>query len=169
MGFEDMLQIAVIGDSEADKKALEIAEEVGKLLAQKGVIVLSGGRGGVMEAVFKGAKANKGTTVGILPGPEKSEANIYTDITIVTNMGWTRNSLIQLSSDGVIVIGGKAGTLCEIAFAWMYGKPIVALPSAGGWGAKLAGTKIDERRSDRIESAHSPQQAVERLLEILEK
>ena len=80
-----MIQIAVIGDSEADEKSQELAEEVGRLLAENGVVVLSGGRGGVMEATFKGVKNGNGTTVGILPSGDKSEANPYTDITIVTN------------------------------------------------------------------------------------
>ncbi|MHA1917990.1 MAG: TIGR00725 family protein [Candidatus Ranarchaeia archaeon] len=164
-----MYQIAIIGDSEASDKVLSAAEEIGELLAKEKVCTLSGGRSGVMEAAFKGAKKNGGLTVAILPTNDKGEANNFSDVKIVTNMGWTRNSIIQLSADGVIVIGGRSGTLSEIAFAWMYDKPIVALVSAGGWGEKLAGTKIDDRRTDVIEIANTPQEAVSKILSLLQK
>ena len=103
-----------------------------------------------MKASFKGCDKAGGLNLAIIPSTDKSEANDYSHIIIPTGMGWTRNSIIALTADVVVAIGGKSGTLSEIAFAWMYGKPIVAVLGFGGWSEKLAGEKIDDRRVDFI-------------------
>ena len=159
-------QIGVIGDSECNKSGeCEFAEKLGEELGKLGVIVLSGGKGGIMEAVFRGAKKGGGLTVAILPSSEKSEANVFSDIVIPTGMGWTRNSIVALSSDLIIAIGGKSGTLSELAFSWMYGKPIIAVVGFGGWSEKLAGKKIDDRRDDFI----YPCDSVECVIDVTRK
>ncbi len=122
-----MRQVAVIGSSAAkpEEEEYKIAYELGKEIAKRGLVVVCGGRSGVMEAVCKGAKEAKGLTVGILPSYEGEEANPYVDIKIRTGMNWNRNPLVVASGDVVIAIGGNWGTLSEIAYALILGKPII--------------------------------------------
>ena len=163
------IQVAIIGDSETTADNLKIAEEIGRELARRGCIVVCGGLGGVMEAACKGAREEKGITVGILPSTWMSDANPYCLIRIPTGLQWTRNSLVTLAADGVIILGGKAGTLTEIAYSWVYKKPLVAVQACGGWGAKLGGTNLDDRRDKPILLAKSGKEAVELLLEWIHK
>ncbi len=86
--------ISVIGNSSCDKDIYKIAEEVGKLIAEKGGVLITGGLGGVMEAASKGAKEAGGTTVGILPDFSKEDANRYVDIPIT---GFPSFSAIAIS------------------------------------------------------------------------
>lgn len=106
------------------------AEELGKGIAERGHILICGGRGGVMEAACKGAKEEGGTTIGILPSSDRSEGNEYLDYSIVTNLGIMRNSLVVLNGDLVVAIDGGYGTLSEIAIATKYRKRILGL---GTW------------------------------------
>ncbi len=129
------------GDPAADTDAL--AYEVGRLLAEAGAIVVCGGLGGVMEAACRGAKQAGGTTVGLLPGQDRSHANPYVDVAIPTGMGEMRNALIVRSADAVIAIGGGWGTLSEVALAMKTGTTVVTL---GSWDLPEAG-------------GHSPQPA----------
>jgi uncharacterized protein (TIGR00725 family) len=119
--------IGVIGAGRADEELLKIAEEVGRFLAKEGVIVITGGLGGVMEAVSRGAYLEGGITVGILPTLRKEDANPYVKIPIPTGLGEMRNSLIVRASDVLIAIGGEYGTLSEIAFALKTGKKVVGI------------------------------------------
>lgn len=119
--------IAVIGGGTCTKEAAAIAEQTGRLLAEQGAIVLCGGLGGVMEAVAKGAKANGGTTVGILPGADPAAANAYIDIPLATGLGEMRNFMIVRAAQALIAIGGGAGTLSELALAQRLGRPVVGL------------------------------------------
>lgn len=153
--------IGVIGSSKADKEEMKFARSLGEEIAKRGYVLLTGGRGGVMRAACRGAKKKGGLTVGILPSGNKSEANKFTDIVIPSRMGSTRNSLNALTADYIIAVGGGAGTLTEIVYAWLYGKPILATRKFGGWAKKLAGKRIDEKRSDKIVSFASPNDALE--------
>lgn len=119
--------IGIIGAGKANKELLKLAEEAGRLLAQEGVIVVTGGLGGVMEAACRGAYINGGITVGILPTDRKEDANTYVKIPIPTGMGEMRNSLIVRASDILIAIGGGYGTLSEIALALKTGKKVIGL------------------------------------------
>src|SRR5437667_2551146 len=119
--------IAVIGGSTCTTEQTAIAEETGRLLAQRGAIVVCGGLGGVMEAAAKGAKANGGTTVGILPGADPAAANAHIDVPLATGLGEMRNFLIVRTAHALIAIGGGVGTLSEIALAQRIGKPVVGL------------------------------------------
>jgi len=157
--------VTIIGDSEtSNEKELKFAEKLGEKLAEKGYIILTGGRGGIMEAVSRGAKKVGGITVAILPSTDKKEANLYIDIAIPTGIGWARNQIVVLSADVVIAIGGKSGTLSEIAYAWMYNKPIIAIRGFGGWSEKVSGLRIDDRRKDII----LPASSIDEVLAILE-
>ena len=162
--------VTIIGDSDTrNKEELEFAETLGIKLAQKGFLVLTGGRGGVMEAVCRGVKKAGGITIGIIPDEKASGANPYVDIVIPTGLGWLRNVINVLAASIVIAIGGKSGTLSEIAFAWMYGKPIIAVSGFSGWSEKLAGKRLDDRREDIIYSAKSVDEVIRKIEEILQE
>lgn len=121
------LIIAVIGGSTCSEKEALAAEETGRLLAEHGAIVVCGGLGGVMEAAARGAQANGGTTVGILPGTDPTAASAYIDVPLATGLGEMRNFLIVRAAHALIAIGGGVGTLAEIALAQRVGKPVVGL------------------------------------------
>jgi uncharacterized protein (TIGR00725 family) len=119
--------ISVIGAGTCSKGIYSIAEEVGKGVAQKGAILVTGGLGGVMEAASKGAKEAGGTVIGILPGFNKDEANRYVTIPITTGLSHARNVIVARSADAVIAVSGEYGTLSEIAIALKLGKPVVGI------------------------------------------
>ncbi len=121
--------IGIIGGSDAPEGILELAEQVGSLVATRGCVLVCGGLGGVMEAAAKGAKMAGGLTVGILPGSSRSDANPHIDIAIATNMGHARNAIIAHTCDALIAIGGRYGTLSEIGFGLALGKRVVSLES----------------------------------------
>ncbi len=143
--------IAVCG-SEADDPnlsaaTLNVAERVGRLIAEKGAILVCGGGGGIMEAACRGAKSANGLTVGILPG-DKRYANPYVDIGITTHLGRARNYILVQSADVVIGIAGRWGTLNEISFACNIGKPVVIIKGSGGWMDILSCEKVKEKLKD---------------------
>lgn len=119
--------IAVIGGGQCSKEEAAMAEAVGRELAKRGVVVVCGGLGGVMEAVCKGATAAGGLTVGILPGDMRQQANPYVRIPIVTGMGFARNVAVVKSAQAVIAVGGAYGTLSEISYALQAGIPVIGL------------------------------------------
>jgi len=122
--------VAVIGPSEATADEAESAEVVGRLLAERGAVVVCGGLGGVMEAASRGAASAGGTVVGILAGADRSAANAHVTVAIATGMGEMRNALVVRAADAVIAVGGAYGTLSEIAFALRTGVPVVGI---GTW------------------------------------
>lgn len=119
--------IAVIGGRHEGKPLLKEAEALGRLIAKKGFILITGGLSGVMRAVSKGAHSHGGITVGILPQEHKGSANEYVSIPIATGIGIARNAIIARTADAVIAIGGEYGTLSEIAFALQMGKPVIGI------------------------------------------
>lgn len=145
------LQVSVIG-SGAEWEAA--AEEVGRLLAERGCTVVTGGLGEVMAAAHRGAKAAGGTTIAILPGDHRGSANSWADHVVATGIGHARNLAVAASGDAVIAVGGSWGTLAEIAFARRLGRPVVALE-----GAPMV---------EGIDRAATPAEAVELALRDLE-
>ena len=121
--------ISVIGESKATDQNYSIAKKVGVLIARSGATLVCGGLDGVMEAACKGAKSAGGSTIGILPGLSKNEANQWIDIPICTGLGDARNIVVVRTGSAVIAIGGAYGTLSEIGHALSDGKPIFALNS----------------------------------------
>jgi uncharacterized protein (TIGR00725 family) len=117
--------VAVVGAGDADPQLARVAEDVGRGLAAHGAIVLCGGLSGVMEAVCRGCRAGGGTSVGILPGHHRREANEFVDVALATGMGEMRNALIVRAADVVLALGGEYGTLSEVAFALKVGRPVV--------------------------------------------
>ena len=121
--------ISVIGGSAPPEWASEAAYEVGRLIAQRGAILVCGGLGGVMEAACRGAKSAGGITVGILPTANRTDANPFVDIAIPTGLGVARNLLVVRSGDAVIAVDGAWGTLSEIALAKNIGRTVIGLGS----------------------------------------
>jgi uncharacterized protein (TIGR00725 family) len=116
--------VAVIGPGDEPTVA---AADVGRLIAERGAVLVCGGRGGAMEAACRGAKEAGGLTVGILPGSDRSEANPFVDVVLPTGLGEARNALVVGAADAVIAIGGGYGTLSEIALALKAGKRVIGL------------------------------------------
>ena len=132
--------IAVCGPDPAPDDVAAEAEEVGRLLAREGAVLVCGGLGGTMEAACRGAASEGGLSVGILPDADRSRANPYLTVAIPTGMGEMRNALVVRAADAVIAIAGEFGTLSEIAFALKMGVPVVGL---GTWELRKAGQPVD--------------------------
>jgi len=153
------VHVAVVGAGTADTAASTVAEEVGRLLATHRAVVVCGGLGGVMEAACRGAKSAGGTTIGILPGSDRGDANPWVDVAIPTGLGEARNALVVRAADVVIAIGGEFGTLSEIALALKTGKPVVGIDT---WELSRGGISATP-----IVRARDPGEAVRRALELL--
>jgi hypothetical protein len=152
--------IAVVGGAQCSRDEAKLAEAVGIELAKRGAILICGGLGGVMAAACKGARSAKGKTVGILPGYTREEANPYVDIPIVTGIGEARNVIVVNTAQAVIAIGGKFGTLSEIAYALRNKIPVVGLNT---WSLSKSGRLVKS-----IIAAQNPKEAVEKALAAIE-
>ena len=165
--------MAVVGNGQLahDDPRYLAARALGKLAVDHGFRVLCGGMGGVMEAACRGAHESgsyrEGDTVGLLPGNLAASANPWVDIAIPTGLGHLRNGLVA-SAAAVVAVGGGAGTLSEVAFAWMQRRPIVALV-ADGWSGELAGRSLDDkpRLHGPIARAADPQEAIALVVSLL--
>jgi uncharacterized protein (TIGR00725 family) len=142
--------VAVIGPGDATSEQARAAQAIGHGLADAGAIVITGGLGGVMEAACHGASAAAGTTVGFLPGTDRTTANEYLQIALPTGLGELRNGLIIRAADAVIAVGGAYGTLSEIALALRTDVPVIGLQT---W------------EIEGVEPAHTPAEAVALALE----
>jgi len=173
-------QIGVIGSAGRQEYAqkggatdlmMKKAQEVGALLAQEGMIVITGGKKGIMEAAAKGAKLNSGITTGIIKGKTRFKSNRFVDVEIVSGMSADGfdELLLVLMSDALIAIGGGAGTLQEIAIAYRNQKPVVVLDGLGGWSQKLIQSYLDERKKIKINVAKTPKEAVKKAILLAKK
>lgn len=147
--------IGVIGASQPTEEGFRLAEELGREIARVGAVVVCGGLGGVMEAAAKGAAGAGGDVLGILPGPDPSEANPYVTLPVVTNMGHARNIVIAHTARVLIAVEGEYGTLSETAIGLKLGKPVLVLPG----GQMVPGAVAVE----------SPRSAVCKALEMLDR
>ena len=141
-------QVSVIGSG---RGARGRGEEVGRLLAERGCVVVTGGLDEVMAAAHRGAKAAGGTTIAILPGESRADANPWADHVVVTGIGHARNLAVAASGDAVIAVGGSWGTLAEIAFAMRLGRPVVVLD-----GPQSKGVRAPRPRPRRSTRARGP-------------
>jgi uncharacterized protein (TIGR00725 family) len=162
--------IAVAGDGTAPEGSphWSAAEALGAELVDAGFRVLTGGMGGVMEAACRGARRarayREGDTIALLPGHAAADANPCADVVLPTGLAHARNSLVA-HADALVAVGGGAGTLSEMALAWIHGRLVIGfrLP---GWSGKLADSPVDERRrfagihDDRVFGVDSAQEAV---------
>ena len=150
--------IAVIGASEPTADIAGLAQQVGEELARRGVMLVCGGLGGVMEAACKGAKSAGGTTIGIIPGSDPKAANPWVDIPICTGLSYARNVIIVKTGRAAIAVGGAYGTLSEIGHALGDGIPVIGLRT---WRIAPDGAGVDRA----IIVAADAKDAVDRAIE----
>lgn len=155
--------VAVIGTGHPSAAQDWRAVAVGRALAEEGAVLVCGGLTGVMEAACRGAREAGGTTVGILPGRDRSAANPYVDVAVATGLGEARNALVVRTADAVIAVGGGYGTLSEIALALEAGLPVVGL---GTWQLGR-----DDRflSPDPLVRAEDPSEAAGEALRLIRK
>lgn len=123
------LYVAVVGSGDATGELYEQAREIGRLVAERGGIVVCGGLSGVMEAAARGATEAGGISIGVLPDEDRNRANPYLSYSIPAGTGHARNLAVVCSGDVVVAVGGEYGTLSEIGLALKVGRPVVALAS----------------------------------------
>jgi len=168
--------VSIIGDAgvQPGSATYETAFEAGRLAVDAGFRVMTGGLGGVMEAACKGAHASAlyrdGDTIGILPHLDPAEANPWVDIVLATGLGHARNTLVA-NADAVLAVGGGAGTLSELAFAWMFRRLVVAVRGLD-WADRLGDQRLDGRvrcelEDDRIFAADDGRHAIAIIVEKL--
>jgi uncharacterized protein (TIGR00725 family) len=145
--------IGVIGGEQATPDEERLAYEVGREIGRRGHVLVCGGRGGVMREACRGAREAGGHTIGILPGEDASEANEYVEFPIVTGIGFARNAIIARTAEALIAIGGRYGTLSEIAFAFIAGRPVAGLRT---WELRTP-----DGEAVPIVACHSPAEAVD--------
>ncbi len=142
---------AVIGPARCDQKTAQVCHEVGRGLAAAGFTLVTGGELGAMEAASRGAREAGGMVVGVLPGTDRSSANRFSDVTVVTGIGHARNLGVVASADVVVAVGGEWGTLSEIGLAGVLGRPVVLL---AGWRLEhAAGMPSEVRYADTADEA----------------
>jgi uncharacterized protein (TIGR00725 family) len=152
-------QIAVIGSGACaqDSELAALAEEVGRLLAEAGAVLVCGGLGGVMEAASRGAAGAGGTVIGIVPSASPDDANPHCTHVVATGIGHARNLAVVASGNAVIAIGGEWGTLSEIGFARRLDREVVTLRSwrAQGEGpmAEMPGVSAAESAAEAVSAA----------------
>jgi len=149
--------VSVIGASRASAELAAKAEELGELLAARGLIVVCGGREGVMEAVARGVKRGGGVSIGILPEADRLRAAPDLTYTVCSAIGHARNLSVVASGDVVIAVGGAWGTLSEIGLARSIGRPVVLLDT---WQVEPP----EGARHDGVRRAATPAEAVELAL-----
>ena len=155
VGAQRAPYIAVVGPAEPDPDTYALAVDVGRLIARRDAVVVCGGLGGVMEAAALGASQLGGSSLGILPGSDRAEANRHLTMAIATGLGELRNALLVRCCDAVLVVGGSWGTLSEVALALRVGKPVVSLR---GWsvvdvdGAVVAGAVATTSAAEAVDA-----------------
>jgi uncharacterized protein (TIGR00725 family) len=149
--------VLVSGASEPrDPGVVETARTAGRLVAERGWLVLTGGLGGVMAAAADGVASAGGTAVGILPTGDRADASPHHTVVLPTGMGEMRNALLVRAADAVLAIGGSWGTLSEVALAARTGVPVVTI-----------GTDLPAFAGPEVQVAGSAEAAVEVLAGIL--
>jgi uncharacterized protein (TIGR00725 family) len=151
--------VAVVGAGQCDAQIATLAAEIGKLVAERGAVLITGGSTGVMEAASRGAHDAGGLVVGILAESDSRAANPWVDVAIPTGMGQLRNGLVVESAGAVIAVAGEWGTLSEIAFARKIGKPVIGLRT---WRFSR-----DDAGDDDLVRVDSPQEAVDQAFALL--
>lgn len=152
--------VSVIGGSACSPHEAQLAEEVGRLLAKNGFVLVCGGGGGIMEAACRGAQDEGGITIGLLSGENVTGGNSFLTIAIPTGLSHARNALVAQAGEIVIAIGGNTGTLSEISLAKCYGRKVIGLET---WDAN----RSDDSPLEITEAEH-PAQAVQLALELLQ-
>lgn len=154
---------AVIGSARATDAQLEVARTLGEALVDEGFRVLTGGLGGVMDAALQGARASSryqsGDTLAMLPTYSTTGVSDAADIVVCTGMNHARNVIVAATAGVVLAVGGRSGTLGELAVAWELGRPIICVGDSDGWATRLAGTALDDRHPGVIHGPLPPRDA----------
>ena len=140
------VRVAVIGAGECDDAALAVARQAGRLIAERGWLLVCGGRGGVMRAASQGAREAGGSVLGLLPGQDWREGNEFLSLAVATGLGHMRNYLVVLNADAALAVAGETGTLSEIALALKIGRPVAAV---GRW-ADIPGVRRAESAEEGV-------------------
>ena len=148
--------ISVVGPSSCSKEEAAIAKQLGQTIAERGAVLVCGGRGGVMHYACQGAIDGGGITIGVLPGADPGSGNPHLTVALPTGLGEARNAIVAQAGQSVIAVGGGAGTLSEIALAVKAGRRVVVLNS---WQSTLPGGQPLP-----VIIADSPEHAVELAL-----
>lgn len=127
------ITISVIGGHSINEEVEQIAHKVGEIVAKMGAILVCGGLDGTMVAAARGCKKAGGTTIGLLPGKEKNDANPFIDIALPTSIGYARNAIVACSAHIIVALPGSYGTSCEISYGLVFGRPVIDL---GNWNIK---------------------------------
>ena len=153
--------IAVIGTRKPSPEEGQLAQEVGRELAKNGIALICGGLGGVMAEACRGACAEGGLTIGVIPGDDRKSANPHERIPIVTGIGYARNVIIIRSAQAVIAVGGGYGTLTDIGYALDAGIPVIGLKT---W--KISRNNQVDKSIIRADNA---KQAVSKALKLIKR
>ncbi len=148
---EPPIRISVVGAGRATSEEYEMARQVGAAIGEVGGVVVTGGLGGVMEGASRGCAEAGGMAVGILPGSDAGAANSWVQLPLPTGMGEARNALVVRAGEAVVAVGGKWGTLSEIALACTMGRSVILL------GTPPAELPLDRARSAREAAARALQ------------
>jgi len=144
---------SVVGSARDGSPSEPAAAALGRALIDAGFRVVTGGLGGVMRAASRGARSSTsyrpGDIIGVLPGYVAADANEFVDVPICSGLHHARNVIVAATGDVLFAVGGRAGTLSEMALAWTLGKPVIAICSEG-WAGELSGRPIDDRRDDKV-------------------
>lgn len=159
-------QVVVIGSGD-DTANCTAAYELGRFIAQQKWILISGGRGGIMEHASQGASHENGIVIGIVPSGDHNESNQYCNIVIPTGIGYARNLVNILAGDVIVAIGGKAGTLSELAYAWQFNRPTILCSFSGGWSKRLTEEPVDDRGTGLFLNASTLEEVYQHLNKIL--
>jgi len=127
MDRKKLFQVAVVGSGDSEPELMPLASEVGSVIAGLGAVLICGGLGGIMESAARGAKANQGLTIGILPSYDRHSANPYIDIAIPTGLGHARNVLVAAAGDAIVALPGSYGTRAEVSLGLRLGKPVFGI------------------------------------------
>ncbi len=155
--------IGVIGSGHCDSESYERAVRLGEEIAKKEAILICGGKSGIMKGACEGVKNKKGISIGVLPELDRKRSNDHLSLSITTGLGQGRNLLVVTSSDVLIAVAGRFGTLSEIALAQKHRIPTILLDS---WPLLETGYNFD--RSLLFEAA-SPKKAIEKAMQLIEK
>lgn len=161
---------AVVGSARATDEQLDLARRLGEALVDCGFRVLTGGLGGVMDAALRGARASAnylpGDTLAVLPTYSHDGVSEAADVVVCTGMNHARNVVVAATAHVVLAIGGRSGTLSELAVAWELGRPVVCVGTTEGWATRLAGAPLDDRHPWVIHGPLPPREAAKLAQEL---
>lgn len=170
------IRIGVMGtaDGDIDPPVLDLCRRLGHAVASRGCCLLTGACPGIPHEVVRAAKSAGGHVVGISPARSlKEHVEIYEspyreyDVLIFTGLGLMGRELINIySSDIVVVVGGRSGTLGEFAIAYEEGKLIGVVTGTGGITSALPvlEASLNKRTGSEVMYEAEPEVLVDRLL-----